>query len=111
MQANTNPVLPMGIPEKTGFPERDSVIRGMPEKAVAGIETLSSGAHQAVDAMAAGMSAAARQLGDKGRDLLAAQHRLAEASRDTVRRHPIAAVAVALVAGVFLSRISGHLRH
>lgn len=78
------------------------------EKTAAGIESLAGSAHQAVDRVSGTVAAAARQLGDQGQELLAAQRRLTEASRDTVRRHPIASVAIALATGVLLSRLARH---
>lgn len=103
MQARTAaPAAPVGSPEKAGAAAVGT------EKAVAGIESLAGSAHEAVDRVADSMVAAARQLGGQGRELLASQHRWTEASRDTVRRHPIASVAIALAAGVLLSRLSRH---
>lgn len=93
----------------TGMPDSDKVAAGLAERAVAGIDSWSSSAHKAVDLVAGTMSTAARQVGDKSHDWFEAQHRWTEASRDTVRRHPIAAVAIALAAGVLLSRLSSGL--
>lgn len=79
----------------------------LPEQAVAGVESMASGAHHAVDRVAGTVAAAARQLGETGHDLMAAQQRWTQASRETVRRHPFSAVAIAVGIGVLLSRIAG----
>lgn len=82
---------------------------GLSERAAAGIDNWTSSAHKALDMVSSTMSSAARQVGDKSQDWLAAQQRWTDASRDTVRRHPIASVAIALAAGVLLSRLSSTL--
>lgn len=73
----------------------------------ASLENMSSGARQAVGRVAGTLGSAARQLGDTGHELLAAQQRLAAASREAVRRHPFSSVAIAVGLGVLLSRLSG----
>lgn len=112
MQTSNTTGIPSGMPDKTGMPERDLPPINITEKAAASMEgmssTLSSSGHQAVDRMAGAMSAAAKTLSERGQDLMAAQKRLTEASCETVRRHPIASVAVALAAGVLISRLTSH---
>lgn len=89
--------------------DANNVAAGLSDRAVSGIGSWSDSAHRAVDLVAGTMSSAAKQVGDKSHDWLEAQQRWTEASRDTVRRHPIASIAIALAAGVLISRLSSTL--
>jgi hypothetical protein len=97
------------LSNRIGASDADKVAAGLSERAAAGIDSWSNSAHRAVDLVANTMSSAAKQVGDKGHDWLATQQRWTEASRETVRRHPIASVAIALAAGALLSRLSSGL--
>lgn len=101
MQTISNPEPLVGSATTTGLGERTT----------ARMERLSESAHEAVNRAADTMSSAARELGAKGEKLMATQHLWTEKSRDTVRRHPIASVAIALAAGLVISRLSGRQHH
>ena len=78
----------------------------MGDKAHAGIDRLSSTAHDAVDHAANLASSAAERLGSKSRDVLAVRDQWLDGTRECVRDHPFATVGVALAAGYLLSRIT-----
>lgn len=74
---------------------------GLPDKAAAGIERLSVSAHEAVDKLAGTASTAARQLGQKTRELSAVQAEWVNSAEQYVQRHPFASLAsVGLVAAL-----------
>ena len=73
------------------------------DKTAAGIDRLSSGAHQAVDKVAQAATAAAEQIGQRSTELRARQMELTDAARECVRRHPMASIGIALGVGVLLS--------
>lgn len=73
------------------------------DKAAAGIDRLSSGAHHAVDSVAQAAATAAEQIGQRSTELRAKQEMWTESARDCVRRHPIASVGIALGVGALLS--------
>ena len=64
---------------------------------------MAAGAHDAVDKAAGAAAAAARIVEQKSEVLKAAQERYLEACRERVRDNPLAAIGVALAAGVALS--------
>jgi ElaB/YqjD/DUF883 family membrane-anchored ribosome-binding protein len=80
-------------------------------KADTKIENITGSAHQAVDRVADAMSSVAHQLSEKSEELLAAQARVRNASRTTVCSHPFASVAIAIAAGVLISRLVEHREH
>ena len=67
------------------------------------VERVAAGAHDAVDKAASAAKAAAKLLEKKGDVLKVAQERYLEGCRDQVRENPLAAVGIALAAGVVLS--------
>lgn len=81
----------------------DPAQTGLPEKAAAGIDRFSTGAHQAVDRVAQAAATAAEQIGTRSTELREKQEMWTESARDCVRRHPIASVGIALGVGVVLS--------
>jgi hypothetical protein len=76
------------------------------DRAHAGIDRLSAGAHHAVDRVASGAAEAADQLDLKKEEWSAAAGEWMDTTRDYVREHPVAALAVALAAGYLLSRLT-----
>jgi ElaB/YqjD/DUF883 family membrane-anchored ribosome-binding protein len=81
----------------------DPTQTGLSDKAAAGIDRLSSGAHQTVDRVAQAATTAAEQIGQRGEQLRAKQEMWAESARECVRRHPMASVGIALGIGLLLS--------
>lgn len=79
---------------------------GLADKANAGIDRISSGAHQAVDRVADAAAAAAQQLSTRKQELYALQDRWSDSARQCVRQHPFASIGVALGIGALLSLIS-----
>jgi ElaB/YqjD/DUF883 family membrane-anchored ribosome-binding protein len=76
------------------------------------IERLSNGAHATVDRVATAMAEAARRLGTRRDQLMVTGQQLTDSSRHTVCRHPVAAVALAVAAGILISRLgTGNHRH
>lgn len=75
------------------------------------IDKLSTGAHATVDRVAEALNTAAQRFGSKRDELKVAGHHLTDTSRHTVCRHPVAAVALAVAAGVLISRIGNHRPH
>ena len=71
------------------------------------VEQMAAGAHDAVDKAADAATAAARMVDEKGGKLLNTvreqQSRYVEGCRERVRDNPLAAVGVALAAGIALS--------
>lgn len=67
------------------------------------VERVAAGAHEAVDRAAGAATAAAKLVGKKGEVLKAAQERYLEGCREQVRENPLAAMGVALAAGIALS--------
>jgi ElaB/YqjD/DUF883 family membrane-anchored ribosome-binding protein len=80
----------------------------MAERAAAGIDRLTSGAHAAVDRVADKASSAAARLDNTREQLMAAQARLMQPARERVRRYPIVAVGLAIGLGLLLSRMGSH---
>ena len=67
------------------------------------VERVAAGAHDAVDKAAGAAAAAARMVEKKGEVLKAAQERYLEGCRERVRENPLAALGIALAAGIALS--------
>jgi ElaB/YqjD/DUF883 family membrane-anchored ribosome-binding protein len=67
------------------------------------VERVAAGAHDAVDKAAGAAAAAARMVEKKSEVLKAAQERYLEGCRERVRDNPLAAVGIALAAGIALS--------
>jgi ElaB/YqjD/DUF883 family membrane-anchored ribosome-binding protein len=78
----------------------------MGDKAHAGIDRLSSTAHDAVERAANLASSTADRFGSKSRDVLAMGDQWMNVTRECVRDHPFATIGVALAAGYLLSRIT-----
>jgi hypothetical protein len=73
------------------------------------IGQLTEGAHHTIDRVADSAVATARRLGLKRAQLAGLQRRWAASSCQTVCRHPVASLAIALAAGVLISHFSeGH---
>ena len=66
------------------------------------VERIAGGAHHAVDRLADTATQAAHSLDSRGEQLANAQARFAEGARSRVRDQPIAALGVALAAGVLV---------
>lgn len=75
------------------------------------IDRLSNGAHATVDRVATAMAEAARRLGTRRDQLMVTGQQLTDSSRHTVCRHPVAAVALAVAAGILISRIGTGNHH
>lgn len=67
------------------------------------VERVAAGVHDAVDEAASAATSAARMVGEKGEVLKAAHERYLEGCRERVRDNPLAALGVALAAGIALS--------
>jgi len=67
------------------------------------VERVAAGAHDAVDKAAEAAAAAARIVEQKSEVLKAAQERYLEGCRERVRDNPLAAIGIALAAGIALS--------
>lgn len=67
------------------------------------VERVASGAHDAVDRVAGAASAATRQAGRKGEELLATGDRYVGQATEQIREHPFAALGIAALAGFLLS--------
>jgi ElaB/YqjD/DUF883 family membrane-anchored ribosome-binding protein len=72
------------------------------------VDRIAGGAHQAVDRLADTATQAAHSLDAKGAQLADAQARFAESARGRVREQPIAALGIALAAGVVLGWLIRH---
>ena len=68
------------------------------------VNRIASGAHQAVDRMAAVANSAADHLNGKGEDLLAAKDRWAEACGSYVKENTLTALGIAVAVGFVISR-------
>ena len=66
------------------------------------VDRIAAGAHQAVDKLACGATQAAQTLDVKGEQLRVAHTRFTENCRARVRETPIAALGIAVAAGVLL---------
>ena len=67
------------------------------------VERVAAGAHDAVDRAAGAATAAARLVEKKSEVLKAAQERYLEGCRERVRDNPLAAIGIAMAAGIALS--------
>ena len=67
------------------------------------VERVAAGAHDAVDRAAGAAAAAAKLVEKKSEVLRAAQERYLESCRERVRDNPLAAIGIALAAGIALS--------
>jgi ElaB/YqjD/DUF883 family membrane-anchored ribosome-binding protein len=67
------------------------------------VERVAAGAHEAVDKAAGAAAAAAKMVEKKGEVLKAVQERYIEGCRERVRDNPLAALGVALAAGIAVS--------
>ena len=74
------------------------------EAARPAVDRAATGAHQMVDKLAGAAANAAETLGVKGEQLKEAQARTAESLRGYVRDNPLAAVGIAVAAGILLSK-------
>ncbi len=81
--------------------------KGNHSEAMAGlapvVERMAAGAHDAVDKAAGAATAAAKMVEKKGGALKAVQQRYIDGCRDRVRDNPLAALGVAVTAGVLIS--------
>lgn len=75
-------------------------------KAGTRIGKFTEGAHQTIDRVADSAVATARRLGLKRAQLTSLQRRWASSSCQTVCRHPVASLAIALAAGVLISHLA-----
>lgn len=71
------------------------------------VDRVASGAHEAVDKVAGAASAAARAMEERGGQWKAVQDRYLDQVRQNVRDNPLAALGIAVVAGVVLSHLLG----
>ncbi len=69
------------------------------------VDRMASSAHEVVDRVAGVATQAAESLGVKGDQLMTAQDKIAAGTRDYVREHPVASLAIAVAAGYALSRL------
>ena len=68
------------------------------------VDRIASGAHQAVDRVAAVANSAANHLSVKGEDLSAAKDRWAQACGSYVKENPLTALGIAVAVGFVISR-------
>ena len=68
------------------------------------IDSIASGAHQAVDRIASAANSAANQLSISGDDLVAAKDRWMQSCGAFVKDNPLTALGIAVAAGFLLSR-------
>ena len=67
------------------------------------VERVAAGAHDAVDKAAGAATKAAKLIGKKGDILIAAPEQYLESCRERVRENPLAAMGIAVAAGIALS--------
>lgn len=77
------------------------------EKASAGIEKASAGAHNMVDQATETAMAATQRMGEASAELAASANRWTEATRERVRRNPFAAIGVAVGAALGMVLAAG----
>lgn len=70
------------------------------------VDELAGKAGPAVERLRAGMSTAVDSMGRKAHDLAGTGDEWIESCRQTVREHPVAAIAAALAAGYLLARLT-----
>jgi ElaB/YqjD/DUF883 family membrane-anchored ribosome-binding protein len=73
------------------------------EATIPAIGQLASGAHHAVDRLAGAANQAAESIEHRGTQLRGAQQHLTDSCRSYVREKPIAAIGIAIAAGVALN--------
>lgn len=78
----------------------------MRERASASIDRASSGAHQTVDRLASQAQAARERLMASGEEWAQQGQQYMEQTRDMVRANPLAAVGIAVAAGILLSKLT-----
>jgi len=88
----------MEATRKNGHSGKDAALNFAPV-----VERVAAGAHDAVDKAAGAATKAAKLIGKKGDLLLAAPEQYLESCRERVRENPLAAMGVALAAGIALS--------
>ena len=79
------------------------------ERAHAGIDRLSAGAHRTLDRVESTAADAADQLDARTEEWSEAAGEWVNATRGYVREHPVASLALALAAGYLLSRLTSRL--
>jgi ElaB/YqjD/DUF883 family membrane-anchored ribosome-binding protein len=97
MPQTTTPTSPQSSEYRAG--------EALADRTQAGIDRLTSTAHQTVDRVASAAASAANRLTARSDDLLASRDEWMEVTRGYVREHPIAALGCALAAGYLLSRL------
>ena len=88
----------MEATRKNGQSGKDAALNFAPV-----VERVATGAHDAVDKAAGAATRAAKLIGRKGDLLLAAPEQYLESCREREREQPLAAMGVALAAGIALS--------
>ncbi len=78
----------------------------MRERASASIERASSGAHQTVDRLASQAQAAKERLLASGEQWASQGQHYVDQTREMVRANPLAAVGIAVAAGMLLSKLT-----
>ncbi|HLU76479.1 MAG TPA: hypothetical protein VKZ48_01095 [Burkholderiales bacterium] len=78
----------------------------MRERASANIERASSSAHQTVDKLASQAQAAKERLAASGEQWAEQGQQYLEQTRDMVRANPLAAIGIAVAAGILLSKLT-----
>lgn len=73
------------------------------DAALPAVDHLATGAHQAVEKLAGSASRAAERMDTKGRQLLDAKSRFAESCSARIREKPVAALGIAVGAGLLIS--------
>src|SRR5688572_29079843 len=76
------------------------------ERAAAGIDRAASTAHQTVDKLTTAANSTKERLAATGELWMTQSQRAMEYTRDCVRTHPLAALGIAVAAGVLISRIT-----
>lgn len=76
------------------------------ERTAAGIEKASSTAHQTVDRLASAAASAKESLLASGEEWAAQGQQYMEQTRQAVRNNPLAAIGIAVAAGILLSKLT-----
>lgn len=69
------------------------------------VDRVATGAHEAVDKVAGAANAAAKVMEEKSGEFKVVQERYLDQARQSVRDNPLAAIGIALAAGVVISHL------
>ena len=92
--------------QNPGMQSTNADIEATRERAQAGIDRAASSAHQAVDKVAAAALSTKDRLMATGEQWYSQSQRGVEYTRECVRSNPLAAIGIALAAGILISRLT-----